>query len=74
MPVRDGGTPIAVGNYATPIMADWDGDGKQDLITGQYALGNIRFYPNVGTDSQPQFNGFQYLTDSASARITLPWG
>ena len=34
--------------YAAPCWADVDGDGKQDLLVGQFAGGKIRVYRNLG--------------------------
>jgi hypothetical protein len=37
-----------------PNLADWDGDGDLDLVSGN-SLGNIQFIQNVGTSSDPKF-------------------
>ena len=34
--------------YAAPCWADVDGDGKKDLLVGQFAGGKIHFCRNVG--------------------------
>jgi len=72
--IYDGGTPIVVdGGYGAPCIYDWDGDGKKDMVVGQFDYGYIRFYRNVGTDAAPSFSGFSYLSASGS-RISLPYG
>jgi len=71
--IADGGLPIDVGWYGAPTMFDWDGDGAKDMIVGQYEYGYMRFYHNTGTDTNPTFNGFTYLSASGS-QITLPYG
>uniref|UniRef100_A0A7C6EBY6 VCBS repeat-containing protein n=1 Tax=candidate division WOR-3 bacterium TaxID=2052148 RepID=A0A7C6EBY6_UNCW3 len=71
--VLDGGVPIDVGYYGSPFMYDWDGDGKKDLIVGQFTYGYIRFYRNIGTDPEPLFSGYEFLYASGS-QITLPSG
>ncbi|HSQ55791.1 MAG TPA: hypothetical protein VLM40_08590 [Gemmata sp.] len=34
--------------YACPTWADVDGDGKKDLIVGQFAKGKMRVFKNLG--------------------------
>ena len=34
--------------YAAPCWADLDGDGKKDLLVGQFAQGKIRVFKNLG--------------------------
>ncbi len=51
-PVRmeAGGDPIRVERpgYACPAWADIDGDGKKDLLVGQFNGGKIRVFKNQG--------------------------
>ncbi|MBN2587335.1 MAG: hypothetical protein JXA64_11205 [Candidatus Fermentibacteraceae bacterium] len=67
------GSRIDVGSYAAPVMADWDGDGLQDLLCGQFDYGRIRFYRNEGSPGSPVFNGFMYLLDGAQY-LSVPYG
>jgi hypothetical protein len=71
--VRDAGVPIDVGYYGAPVMSDWDGDGAKDMVLGQFTSGYIRLYHNIGPDTAPEFNGFEYFYASGS-QITLPSG
>ncbi|HEX7320598.1 MAG TPA: hypothetical protein VF399_09625 [bacterium] len=61
--IQAGGSPINVGygGNASPFMIDWDSDGKQDLLLGQFDAGKIRFYANTGTNYNPAFGSFSYL-------------
>jgi len=67
------GVIIDVGYYAAPCVVDWDGDGLKDLVLGQFASGNIRFYKNEGTNSAPVFNSYTLINADGSP-ITLPYG
>ncbi|WP_299669711.1 VCBS repeat-containing protein [uncultured Polaribacter sp.] len=56
--------------WAAPAVYDWDGDGNQDLLIGEFgsgyehgnAVGNfIRVYKNTGSNTVPEFsNRFNY--------------
>jgi hypothetical protein len=59
--------------HLVPCVTDWNGDGKKDLIVGQFSGGRIRLYLNQGTDSKPVFKGFEYL-EAGGAEIRLPAG
>ncbi len=53
-PLRADGKPIiAPGERAGPFVADWDGDGKADLVLGS-GSGKVVWYRNVGTASSPK--------------------
>lgn len=52
--VVDGGSlRVALGSLC---MADWDGDGRDDLIVGD-ALGGVRWYRNTARRGEPQLAG-----------------
>ncbi len=56
--------------HLVPCATDWDGDGKKDLIVGQFSNGNIRLYLNHGSDAAPAFKGFS-LMEAGGAEIRL---
>jgi hypothetical protein len=73
--IEANGTPINVGTggNASPFVVDWNGDGKQDLLLGQYLYGKIRFYANTGTNFDPAFGDFAYVQADGSD-ISLTYG
>jgi hypothetical protein len=61
--IEANGSPInvGVGGNASPFLVDWNGDGKQDLLLGQYDGGKVRYYENIGENFDPVFGDFDYL-------------
>lgn len=49
---------INVGQTAVPHIVDLDRDGLVDLVIGE-KQGNVNFFKNVGTATEPQFNANQ---------------
>ena len=55
-PVRleAGGKPIDTEiGHAAPLVIDWNGDGKRDLLVGQFGQGILWIFLNEGTDAAP---------------------
>jgi hypothetical protein len=73
--IEANGVPINVGygGNASPFMIDWNGDGKQDLLLGQFDGGKVRYYENVGTNFAPEFADFIYL-QADGLDISLSYG
>jgi hypothetical protein len=72
--VMDGGEPINVDvGHAAPAVFDIDGDGKKDLVVGQFDGGKVRVYLNRGSDTDPRFDGFTYLT-AGGKEASVPYG
>jgi hypothetical protein len=48
--LKAGGVPIRVEapGYAAPSLADVDGDGKMDVLVGQFNLGKIQVFKGLG--------------------------
>ncbi len=46
------------GNVFAPVMADWNNDGKMDLLIGEgsYSANNIHLAINEGTNGSPKFS------------------
>lgn len=65
--VTAGGKLIDVDGYAAPFVGDFDGDGKNDLLVGQYVYGKLRIYRNVGTNAEPKFDGFDWFSVGGSS-------
>ena len=40
--------------HAAPFVCDFDGDGIQDLLVGQFGGGQLTIYRNEGTNTQPK--------------------
>lgn len=57
-PLKDSNNlPIDIGQFAVPQIVDLTGDGKNDLVVGEYN-GNINFYENIGSNTEFIFNHF----------------
>ncbi len=63
------GSPFNV-IFPTPCAYDWDGDGKKDLLVGQFSSGKIHLLLNSGTDNAPVFSSKSFL-QAGGADITL---
>lgn len=72
--ILDGDQPINVDQgHAAPAVYDIDGDGKKDLLVGQFSAGKLRVYLNRGTNREPKFQGWSFL--SVEGRdVSVPWG
>jgi len=47
-------TPLKVGANSQPVVLDWNGDGKKDLLLGCES-GQVLFWPNLTSDTWPMF-------------------
>jgi hypothetical protein len=75
-PVRleAGGKPIDTDiGHATPALYDWDGDGKRDLLVGQFGGGKMKIFKNTGTNAKPAFAAEEWFT-AGDKVVTTPTG
>jgi hypothetical protein len=70
-PVYAGAAPLAPGSYAIPCAADWNGDGRKDLIVGYQTAGKVALYLNTCTDANPVFTSYANL-QAGGVDIYLP--
>lgn len=77
-----GATPLVIGSYAIPCVADWNGDGRKDLLVGYRTTDKIALYLNVGGDANPVFTTFTnlqaggadiYVEGAPSCGAPAPW-
>jgi len=66
----------AGGNFiSVPCVADWNGDGKKDLLGGYFISGCVYQYINVGTNSQPSFiRGNEIQLQANGSPISVAYG
>jgi len=73
--VQAGGVNLTVNGYSIPELADWDGDGRPDLLVGEgggaFSQSKVRLYLNQGQPGAPLFGAWSYL-QAAGAEISQP--
>ncbi|MCX6928903.1 MAG: VCBS repeat-containing protein [Verrucomicrobia bacterium] len=67
------GHSLNVGSYAIPCVADWNGDGRKDLLVGYQTASKIVLYLNTGSDASPAFTTSVTL-QAGGTDINLPSG
>jgi hypothetical protein len=70
--LESGGNPISM-TCPVPTVADWNNDGRKDLIIGDFYYGNIYLFLNDGTNLNPVFNGSTKIESNGSP-ITTTYG
>ena len=72
--VEANGGPIDVEiGHSAPWVTDLNGDGKFDLLVGQFGEGKLRIYANKGTATEPKFEAFAWF-QGGSADAKVPAG
>ncbi|HEU4339320.1 MAG TPA: hypothetical protein VFS19_04565 [Planctomycetota bacterium] len=59
--------------HATPALYDFDGDGKRDLLVGQFGGGKLKIFKNIGTNKEPKFGPEEFLKADGKV-VTTPTG
>ena len=57
--------------YAAPCWADIDGDGKKDLLVGQFRDGKIHYFKNLGNGALAKGSWLQ--AGGADAQVPGVW-
>ncbi|MCY2988881.1 MAG: M4 family metallopeptidase [Planctomycetota bacterium] len=74
--VQAGGANLTVNSYASPSLADWNSDGRLDLVLGEQmadSQAKLRVYLNSGTAKSPKFTTFSYAR-SGGIDLAVPGG
>ena len=76
--VQDGLSNLKADNWSVPLVFDWNSDEKKDLLVGnrdygknKRTNGHVSFYENIGSDSEPSFNGLQYIQACTDTCVPL---
>jgi hypothetical protein len=66
-----GGKPIDTEiGHAAPFVGDFDGDGVNDLLVGQFGNGELWVYHNAGTNDAPRLAaGAKFKEGSPDGRV-----
>jgi hypothetical protein len=64
-------TDIDIGSRATPMVADWNNDGRKDLVAGAID-GLVRVFINEGTDTEPDFIAAMAV-QADGENLIVPW-
>lgn len=65
------GDPLRVpGKHLCPTVADWDGDGRWDILSGSIE-GGVWWFRNVGERGAPRFAAAECLVDPPSVPFSL---
>jgi hypothetical protein len=68
------GKPIdhgTVWGHCGPCLHDVDGDGKRDLLVGDFS-GHFTLYRNLGTNAQPRYaEGSKLQADGKDAKVGI---
>ena len=58
--------------HAAPLVTDFDGDGVDDLLVGQFGDGILTIYRNTGSNSQPKYSAGVEFMDGSDGDGRIP--
>jgi hypothetical protein len=58
--VQAGNEPLKVQEHCCPVVVDWDGDGRWDILSGSDD-GSVTWFRNIGTKKAPRFQAGRIL-------------
>jgi hypothetical protein len=69
--IEAAGKPIETGSvgHAAPFVGDFDGDGKPDLLVGQFEGGLLTIYRNEATGREPKLSSGQPFKTGADLGV-----
>ena len=59
--------------HADPFVCDFNADGKQDLLVGQFGGGKLLFFANTGTNAAPILAPGEFVK-SGEVQLSVPSG
>ncbi len=59
--------------HAAPYIYDIDGDGKRDLLVGQFGGGKLKIYRNIGSNENPNYEPATFFQTHGEV-VSVPTG
>ena len=60
--------------HAAPLVTDFDGDGLDDLLVGQFGDGILKIYRNTGSNNRPKYAAGVEFMDGTDGNGRVPTG
>ena len=58
---KQGPVDVQRTGHSAPFVGDIDGDGKDDLLVGEFYEGRMRTFRNLGTNEKPHFDRYEWF-------------